>query len=173
MTRKWLFIITCLLSQGVSKAGQCTSQGRFPNQYDECRGFTMCISGAAGYMEYNLTCPETFIFSHIENLCTNVTSYKCFPDYNCTAVGNFEADSTENCRAFISCVEGISGLVAPRLIECPQGTVFNLTENSCVNETLHKCNKSPKVLTVLINHVPKFSEIKWILADHDVLRLTM
>ncbi|CAK1578570.1 unnamed protein product [Parnassius mnemosyne] len=117
----------------------------------------MCISGAAGYMEYNLTCPETFIFSHIENLCTNVTSYKCFPDYNCTAVGNFEADSTENCRAFISCVEGISGLVAPRLIECPQGTVFNLTENSCVNETLHKCNKSPKVLTVLINHVPKFS----------------
>lgn len=101
----------------------------------------MCISGATGFTEYNLTCPDTFVYSHIENLCTNVTSYKCLPNYNCTAVGNFEADSNEHCTAFIACIEGIRGIAAARWVKCPTGTLFSLSKKSCVNSTLFQCPK--------------------------------
>ncbi|CAH2062950.1 unnamed protein product, partial [Iphiclides podalirius] len=65
------FVIFLYVLFPTTSTAQCTERGRFPNQLEECRGYTMCISGATGFMEYNLTCPDTFIYSHIEQLCTN------------------------------------------------------------------------------------------------------
>ncbi|XP_041973357.1 protein PTCD3 homolog, mitochondrial-like [Aricia agestis] len=75
----------------------------------------MCLKGATSITHYNLVCPENTIYSHIDNQCTNVTSYQCYTNYTCSGVGNIVNDLDENCFTYISCVQDLSKIVSARL----------------------------------------------------------
>lgn len=129
---------------------ECTTRGRFPNNMNtDCRGYTMCISGATSLTKYDLLCPEKTVYSHIENQCTNVTSYQCLPNHNCTLEGDYIDPSSEHCKSYIACVKDLNNITTARLIHCPPETIFSSQESICVNETLFKCEfatESPNVL---------------------------
>lgn len=150
-----IFIISYLLQicyRSVTKASQCTDRGRYPsNEGNDCRGYIMClIGGTTNFTQYKLTCPKGFIYSHLEQQCTNVTSYHCIPTYDCTSPGNFPNVDIKNCTSYIACVEGIDEMVTARLVQCPSNTVFNPGLETCINETEYKCNdKRVNIATVL------------------------
>ncbi|OWR55444.1 hypothetical protein KGM_205657 [Danaus plexippus plexippus] len=80
----FLVFITFL---GTSKESKCKTRGRFPdNSQPNCRGYTMCLSSTTSY---DLLCPENSTYSHLDKQCTNVTTYRCLLDYNCTKEGNY------------------------------------------------------------------------------------
>ncbi|KAJ0179469.1 hypothetical protein K1T71_005181 [Dendrolimus kikuchii] len=128
------------LHRTISEASECTDRGRYPsNEGSDCQGYTMClIGGTTNFTQYNIKCPTGFIYSHLEQQCTNVTSYHCLPTYNCTNPGNLVNPDSENCTSYIACIEGISELVTARLIQCPLNTTFNPATGDCVND--YKCN---------------------------------
>lgn len=132
------------LYHSVSLASQCTSSGRFPNDaVPGCRAYTMCIDGGNGnFIDYNLTCPPSFIFSPLENVCTNVTNYQCLDmllPFNCTGIGNFENLHTHDCKSYIACVQGLNDTVSPRLIECSNDKLFDPVQRFCVSKMEFQC----------------------------------
>ncbi|XP_038213522.1 uncharacterized protein LOC119833543 [Zerene cesonia] len=134
----------------------CTQTGRFPNNSEpECRGFVMCLKGAAGFMQYNLVCPEHAIYSHIDNQCTNVTEYKCWPNYKCTKEENIVEPSNENCTSFISCVKDFNNTLLARLIECPVNMVFN--GSTCVEKDVYQCPKKTETTNTVHVTIDNFS----------------
>ncbi|CAG4941279.1 unnamed protein product [Colias eurytheme] len=136
-----------LLLLGINNVSDaCTQTGRFPNNLEpECRGFVMCLKGAAGFMQYNLICPEHSIFSHLDNQCTNVTEYKCWPNYNCTKEEDIIEPLNENCTSYISCVKDFNNIFTARLIDCPLNTVFN--GSMCVEKDVYQCRKKTETTT--------------------------
>ncbi|XP_045764147.1 uncharacterized protein LOC123866542 isoform X2 [Maniola jurtina] len=147
--------------EGTSEETVCRTRGRLPNNLTpDCRGYTMCLMGAGGYAKFDLLCPENSIYSHLENQCTNVTSYQCLSDYNCTQEGNFVDPSSENCTSYIACVKDLRAITTARLITCQSNEVFSPRESMCVNETLYNCNlinEPPKVLEVSVDQFPSIS----------------
>lgn len=139
----------------------CQTRGRFPNNENpECRGYTMCLIGANGYAKFDLFCPENSIYSHIDNQCTNISSYQCLPDYNCTREGNFVDPSSENCTSYVSCVKDLRNIITARLIFCQPDEVFSPTDAVCVNDTLYQCKlntESPNILQVSVDQLPSLS----------------
>lgn len=108
-----------------------------------CRGFTTCTPIGTGiFYSYNLLCPASFIFNHFDKQCSNATGYKCFPDYNCTTVGNFDYQDNENCTSYIACVKGLSNFVTPRLITCSQGKIFSPDVRNCVPNMEYDCPRN-------------------------------
>ncbi|XP_041972656.1 uncharacterized protein LOC121728553 [Aricia agestis] len=144
--------IFLVIRQGACDA-VCTEPGRFPsNTRDDCRGYMMCLKGATSITHYNLVCPENTIYSHIDNQCTNVTSYQCYTNYTCSGVGNIVNDLDENCFTYISCVQDLSKIVSARLVRCPGHMVFSATESVCVNSISYNCSReTPKVFEVSVH----------------------
>lgn len=129
------------LCRGVSKAADCDRTGKYPNdELPNCRGFTTCTPiGMSNFYKYNLPCPETFIFNHFDNQCSNATGYRCFTDYNCTTIGNFEYLGSENCTSYLACVQGLTNVVTARLIDCTLDKVFNPDVGYCVARAEYTC----------------------------------
>ncbi|XP_039746434.1 uncharacterized protein LOC120624135 [Pararge aegeria] len=156
-----LLILFFNVYEGISVETVCQNRGRFPNNEDlDCRGYTMCLMGAGGYAKFDLLCPENSVYSHQENQCTNVTTYQCLPEYNCTQEGNFVYQSSENCTSYVTCVKDLRDIITARLISCEFNEVFSPSQMMCVNETLYKCNfktEPPKVLEVSIDQLPNLS----------------
>ena len=125
----------------MSKASECTARGRFPNdETAECRGYTMCLlGGLTNFTQYKLNCPMGSVYSHIEEQCTNATNYKCYPDFNCTGVGNFAVPESTDCTSYVACIEGLSNVGTARLVGCPSNTLFNATAGVCINSTVFNC----------------------------------
>ncbi|CAH2092180.1 unnamed protein product [Euphydryas editha] len=150
-----------ILYHGTDSVMECTTRGRFPNNMNsDCRGYTMCINGGAILTKYDLLCPEHTVYSHLENQCTNVTSYQCLPHHNCTLEGDYIDPSSEDCTSYIACVKDLNNITTARLVRCPPETIFSSQENICVNETLFMCEfatESPKILQVSINQTTSIS----------------
>ncbi|CAH0721552.1 unnamed protein product, partial [Brenthis ino] len=133
-------------------------RGRFPNNtHSDCRGYTMCLGGggATGFTNYNLLCPDQFIYSHLESQCTNVTSYQCLHEHDCTQDGDYPNPASKDCKSYIACVKDLNNIISARLISCAPDTIFSDTEKGCINETLFKCNivtEKPIVLQVPISN---------------------
>lgn len=144
------------LCHGVSKATECTARGRFPNnEADDCRGYTMCLlGGASGFTQYNLTCPLSFVYSHLEQKCTNATNYECLPSFRCNTTGKLISN---NCSSYIACTEGINEIVTARKVECPTGEVFNPLEAACVNNTTYECT-TVTITAEAVTEVPSVTE---------------
>ncbi|XP_063823238.1 uncharacterized protein LOC135073127 [Ostrinia nubilalis] len=144
MNHVWTLIIIIGFYQGASIARQCTAPGKYPNDHvGSCEGFTMClIAGPGHFAQMNLTCPPGFIYNHVHSQCTNVTSYQCAPEYNCTDIGNFPNPYSDDCFSYIACVEGVNDFITARSIECLEGEIFDAVNGSCVmrNETLFRCH---------------------------------
>ncbi|XP_073966453.1 uncharacterized protein [Choristoneura fumiferana] len=155
MAQIWIFTVFLIgFWRGVSEASVCTARGRFPNDnVADCKGYTMCLSGAPGvYTQYDLSCPDTFIYSHIDNQCTNITSYQCYPQYNCSSLGDFRNENDLNCTTYIACIHGLNEIATARLVECPEGTLFSSLNGTCVNSTQVVCisdDKPPIILDPL------------------------
>ncbi|KAJ8727116.1 hypothetical protein PYW08_015513 [Mythimna loreyi] len=141
-----LFIGLC---HGVSEAIECTERGRFPNDESaDCRGYTMCLlGGLTNFTQYKLMCPMGSVYSHLEKQCTNATNYKCYPNFNCTSVGNFEDPESTDCSSYVACIEGLGTIGTPRVVGCPSNTLFNPTVGVCVNDTEFTC-VTPKLTVV-------------------------
>lgn len=107
----------------------------------------MCINGGGGtFYQYNLTCPQSYLFSPLDNLCT--TTFTCLnitTPFTCQSLGAFENPVSKDCSTFIACIEGLQNMTTPRLVECGDGTVFSPLARACVNETEYVCEK-PLVL---------------------------
>ncbi|KOB57813.1 Uncharacterized protein OBRU01_25633, partial [Operophtera brumata] len=149
MMRLTLFILVVGLCHDASKATECNSRGRFPNNDEaDCRGYTMCLPMGGTFMQYKLTCPLGSVYSHVEQQCTTSTSYRCLPSYVCNNTGSFQDSMNENCTSFISCVQGLSDFVTARKSECPASQVFSPGEGICVNETEYICKPAIETTTV-------------------------
>ncbi|XP_047989734.1 uncharacterized protein LOC125229017 [Leguminivora glycinivorella] len=146
MNRVWIFTVFILgLLCDVSE-GTCSARGRFPNEnVPNCQGYTMCLQGAPGvYTQLDLNCPDNFVYSHIDNQCTNVTSYQCYPEYKCVSVGNFEGSKDKKCTMYVACVQGLNQLTTARLIQCPENTLFSPEQGACVSNTTFTCENEAK-----------------------------
>lgn len=100
----------------------------------------MCLlGGLTNFTQYKLKCPMGSVYSHIEEQCTNATNYKCYPDFNCTGVGNFAVPETTDCSSYVACIEGLSNVGTARFVGCPENTLFNSTAGACVNATEFTC----------------------------------
>lgn len=107
------------------------------------------------FYQYDLACPPGFIYNHFDSQCANATGYQCLPTYNCTTLGNIENPAKNDCMSYITCIDGLSGIVTARVVDCPNGTVFSPVEKNCVNETRFKCPPEveyPQVLEVAIEN---------------------
>ncbi|KAG7305493.1 hypothetical protein JYU34_009562 [Plutella xylostella] len=164
MLRLWTFVVLASLCHSVSVAGQCTSYGRFPNDaVPDCRGYVMCIDrGGGSFTQYNLTCPTSFIFSPVEHVCTNVTTYACLNrpiQYHCNATGMFPNPLTKDCLSYIACLESLNSTIVPRLYSCPPATLFNAATGVCVSETEFQCvveeETAPDALDILLETTNK------------------
>ncbi|XP_063530831.1 uncharacterized protein LOC134741868 [Cydia strobilella] len=147
MTRVWIFTVFIIgLLSDVSEAISCSARGRFPNEnVPNCQGYTMCLEGAPDvYTQIDLSCPDNFVYSHVDNQCTNVTSYQCYPEYNCISVGNFKGSKDMNCTMYVACVQGLNQLATARLIQCPADTLYSPVEGVCVNSTMFTCDNDGK-----------------------------
>ncbi|CAH3993064.1 unnamed protein product [Pieris brassicae] len=132
---KAIFYCAIVISFSSYVQTTCLVNGRFPNNsVADCRGFTMCLQGAAGFMEYNLVCPENSIFSHIDSQCTNITEYSCVSNYNCTQE---ESIMSKNCTDYISCIKDLKGVFSARRFECPLNTIYN--GSICVDRDFYQC----------------------------------
>ncbi|KAJ8725152.1 hypothetical protein PYW07_016110 [Mythimna separata] len=110
MEQKYVCVIILFFGcHGVSKAIECTAQGRFPNDESaDCRGYTMCLqSGLTNFTQYKLTCPIGSVYNHLEEECTNVANYKCISNFNCTNIGNFAVPESTDCSSYIACSEAL------------------------------------------------------------------
>lgn len=130
----------------MSKATECTTRGRFPNDESaDCRGYTMCLlGGLTNFTQYKLMCPMGSVYSHLEGQCTNALNYKCFPNFNCTSVGNFAVPDSSDCSSYVACIESLSSVGTARVVGCPRNTLFNSTAGLCVNDTVFSCT-TPKL----------------------------
>ncbi|CAK1551947.1 unnamed protein product [Leptosia nina] len=154
---KGLFFCAILFSSAQYAKSTCLDTGKFPNNAEpDCRGFTMCLKGAAGFIQYSLVCPENSIFSHIDSQCSNITEYKCLPNYNCSQVDNIPQPQNE-CTTYISCIIDLNNVFSARLITCPVNTVFN--GSLCVEKDLYLCpflhqqtTEKPNAIDVVINN---------------------
>lgn len=107
----------------------------------------MCLSSTTSY---DLLCPENSTYSHLDKQCTNVTTYRCLLDYNCTKEGNY-ALTDGNCTSYIACVNDLNNITNARLVVCPANKVFSEKNSSCVNETLLLCDpitEAPKIFQI-------------------------
>ncbi|CAG9792119.1 unnamed protein product [Diatraea saccharalis] len=126
-----------------TRAKQCTSPGKYSHdETGNCRGYALCLmAGLNSFTQYNIICPQGFIYNHIHQQCTNETSYQCVHNYNCSKSGLFPSSTNENCTSYIACVEGLDDTITARSIDCPSGYIFDSIVSFCVklNETSYKC----------------------------------
>lgn len=100
----------------------------------------MCLMGGlTNFTQYKLLCPLGSVYSHLEQQCTNATTYKCIPTYNCANTGNFANLEKTDCSSYVACIQGLGNLGTARLIECPQNMLFNPESGICVNSTEFAC----------------------------------
>lgn len=144
INKKLFIIIKCPLQgfcRGVSNTEICKSVGKFPNdQLQDCRGFTACNENTkGGFYNYDLGCPANYVFNHFDHQCRNSSVYQCFPEYNCTSIGNFDYPSNKECTSYIACVTGLTTIVTARLIDCAPDTIFNPNVGKCVDPSEYNC----------------------------------
>lgn len=130
----------------MSQTTSCRERGKFPSDENhDCKGYVIClIGGINNFTQYQLSCPQGSIYSHLEQQCTNATNYKCYPNFNCTSVNNFTTPGNADCgsKSFISCIMGINEMATARLLECPLNTTFDSNLKMCIDERQSKCNIS-------------------------------
>lgn len=100
----------------------------------------MCLlGGLTNFTQYKLMCPMGSVYSHLDKQCTNATNYKCFPNFNCTGVGNFVVPDSTDCSSYVACIEGLGSVGTARVVRCPPNKLFDSTAGVCVNNTDFTC----------------------------------